>query len=64
MKNSMVGNIFLIIYGIALFLRISLMESAERDGFDVFQWVLGVILAVVSGYRVVQQLKKNKETSN
>ncbi len=38
------------------------MEWAERDGFDVFQWILGPILIIVLGFRVIKQLKNKKET--
>lgn len=61
-KYALLGNVFLIIYGVSIFIRITMMDASERDGFDIFQWMLGPVLVIVLGYRVIKQFK-NKEES-
>lgn len=63
MKNSkkeLISNLFLIIYGVLLFVRISIMDAAERDGFDIFQWILGPVIVIVCVYKIIKNRSKDK----
>jgi hypothetical protein len=36
------------------------MDASERDEFDIFQWILGPTLVIILGYRVINQLRREK----
>ena len=54
-KQNLIGDIALIAYGILLIVRISLLAPEERDGFDIFQWVLGPVIVLITTYRVIKR---------
>ena len=54
-KQNLIGDIALIAYGVLLFVRISLLKPEERDGFDIFQWILGPVIVLITTYRVIKR---------
>jgi hypothetical protein len=38
------------------------MDAVEREGVDLFQWILGPTIVIVSGYRMITHLNSKRES--